>query len=218
MNYLAHGWRFTADPYFLAGTATPDWLNVIDRKMRTRSKKAKEFTENVDPHVSAVARGIVQHHFDDDWFHQSRAFQELNLEFTVLLKQVLPADDSFRPSFVGHILVELLLDAALAEAAPSRLDDYYGALSQLDGGAVQAAINLLATRQSDQVSYLLARFLGERFLYDYLEDAKLLTRLNHVMRRVGLPLLPAETADLLPAMRATVRRRAKELLAQPTLP
>ena len=36
MNYLAHGFRFTDEPYFLAGTAAPDWLSVIDRKMRLR--------------------------------------------------------------------------------------------------------------------------------------------------------------------------------------
>jgi hypothetical protein len=62
------------------------------------------------------------------------------------------------------------------------------------------------------VQRLIARFLDERFLYDYLDDARLLVRLNHVMRRVGLPALPDQVAELLPEMRAVVRRRRDELL------
>ncbi len=42
MNYLAHGWRYTDEPYVLAGTAAPDWLSVIDRKIRLRSRTAAE--------------------------------------------------------------------------------------------------------------------------------------------------------------------------------
>ena len=64
------------------------------------------------------------------------------------------------------------------------------------------------------MAYLVTRFLQERFLYDYREDGKLLVRLNHVMRRVGLPQLPDELAELFPAMRATVRERRDELLPE----
>ena len=212
MNYLAHGWRFTSEPYFLAGTSAPDWLSVIDRKMRLRSRRAVEFLEHDDPQLRRFAGGVVQHIADDDWFHQTAAFAELSWHFTVEVRNRLPPDDGFRPSFVGHILVELLLDSALAEEEPRRLDDYYAALAQLDPVATQAAINTLATRTSDRVALLIPRFLSERFLYDYLDDGKLLTRLNHVMRRVGLPLLPEELLEFLPAARAAVRKRRDDLL------
>ncbi len=214
MNYLAHGWRFAERPYFLAGTAVPDWLNVIDRKMRARGKTAALFVEDPDENLAALARGIVQHHRDDAWFHQTTAFNELSLAFTLKIREALTADDGFRPSFLGHILVELLLDATLTEEEPSRLDNYYAALSQADRAFLQEAINRLSTRQSDKVAYLVTRFLQERFLYDYAEDGKLLVRLNHVMHRVGLPQLPAELAELFPEMRATIRSRRHELLPE----
>lgn len=214
MNYLAHGWRFAEQPYFLAGTAVPDWLSVVDRKMRARGKSAALFVEDADEDLAALARGIVQHHRDDEWFHQTTAFNELCLAFTLQVRDLLPADDGFRPSFLGHILVELLLDATLTEEDPSRLDNYYAALAQADPAFLQTAINRLSTRQSDKVAYLVTRFLQERFLYDYAEDGKLLVRLNHVMRRVGLPQLPAELAELFPEMRATVRSRRHELLPE----
>jgi hypothetical protein len=212
MNYLAHGYRFANEPYFLAGTAAPDWLSVIDRKMRLRSKTAAQFAEHSDPLVAALARGIVQHHADDAWFHQTAAFNELNLSFAVVIRDYLPGDEGFRPSFLGHILVELLLDATLAAEEPGRLDAYYAALAAIDPRAVEAAINQLATRTSDRVSQLVPRFCRERFLYDYLDDQRLFVRLNHVMRRVGLPQLPQSLAGLFPAMRSQVGERRYELL------
>ncbi len=214
MNYLAHGWRFAGEPYFLAGTAAPDWLSVIDRKTRLRSKRAAEFVGDADPILAAVARGVVQHHADDAWFHATPAFSELNLAFAVEIRGLLPGDEGFRPSFLGHILVELLLDAILAEEEPRWLDDYYAALAELDPAQVERAVSRLATQPASRIAELLPRFAAERFLYDYLDDIKLLTRLNHVMRRVGLPQLPATLVELFPFMRARVRQRRVELLSQ----
>jgi len=214
MNYLAHGWRFANDPYFLAGTAAPDWLSVIDRKTRLRSRVAAGFIEDADPVLAAVARGVMQHHADDAWFHATLAFNELNLAFALEIRDALPGDEGFRPSFLGHILVELLLDATLTEDQPGRLDDYYAALAALDPAATELAIDRLATRPTQRVAALIPRFIAERFLYDYLHDGKLLTRLNHVMRRVGLPQLPPSLVALFPEMRQRVRERMAELLTR----
>jgi hypothetical protein len=215
MNYFAHGRRFVDDPYFLAGTATPDWLNVVDRRMRVRAKAATPFVQDADAEMARLARGVVQHHFDDDWFHQTRAFAELSLGFSVTIREHLPRDEGFRPAFLGHILVELLLDAALIEQDVTALDAYYAALAALEPAIVESAINRMATKTSDRIRLLIPRFLQERFLYDYLEDAKLLARVGAVLHRVGLPPLPASFIELLPAMRDAVRARQRELLQSP---
>jgi hypothetical protein len=55
-------------------------------------------------------------------------------------------------------------------------------------------------------------FRQHQFLYDYADDEKLLYRLNQVMKRVGLALLPSRFAELLPAMRSRVGERRGELL------
>jgi hypothetical protein len=213
MNYLAHGWRFTADPYYLAGTAAPDWLSVINRKIRLRSRTASQFTADPDPILTSVARGIVQHHSDDAWFHATPAFNELSLTFAVQIREALPDDEGFRPSFLGHILVELLLDRTLIEDDPRRLENYYTALAALDPAITQAAISQLATQPTDKIAPLIPRFLNERFLYDYLDDAKLLTRLNHIMRRVNLPQLPLSLVELFPSLHSRVKQRQAELLS-----
>ena len=226
MNYFAHGRHFVDDPYFLAGTAVPDWLNVVDRRVRTRARAAAELVEDEDPRAGAVAQGIVQHHHDDDWFHRTAAFSELCWDFTVRIRDLLSPDDGLRPSFLGHILVELLLDAALITQHPRHLDVYYGALESLDPEVVQQTVNRIAARSTAGLRAFIPRFSRERFLYDYSDDAKLLFRLNQVMQRVKLPLLPDEFCQLLPAARRDVRESVHRLLAdegkretnQPSLP
>ena len=91
-----------------------------------------------------VAAGIVQHCADDDWFHQTPAFAGLSLELCHLLRGRLPADDGFRPHFLGHILVEILLDAELIADNPARLDAYYAAVESIDRQAVQNAVNAMS--------------------------------------------------------------------------
>lgn len=215
MNYFAHARPFLDRPYFVAGTSVPDWLSVIDRKMRVRSKTARTLVTNADPRVAELAAGIVRHHEDDRWFHQTRAFAELNLQLTGLVRQVLAPDDGFRPSFLGHILVEILLDAVLIADAPDRLDAYIEALWSVDPQLVGSIVNQLATRRSDLWPVFIPRFCAERFLYDYLEDDKLLVRLNRIMRRVQLPPLPDEFLTILPPARHAVRLRRQELLTPP---
>jgi hypothetical protein len=212
MNYFAHGRQFVDDPYFLAGTAVPDWLSVVDRKVRARRKNAARFVDDADSRVAALARGIVQHHHDDDWFHQTRAFAELSLEFTVAIRDLLGTEAGFRPSFLGHILVEILLDAALIERQPERLDAYYAALQSLDARLVGEAVNRLATGSTPLLAELIPRFTAERFLYDYADDARLLWRLNHVMRRVKLAELPPSLIEFFPRARRRVLQRQAELL------
>jgi hypothetical protein len=220
MNYFAHGRRFIDDPFFLAGTAVPDWLNVVDRRLRVRSKQARLFVNATDETVARLAAGIVQHHADDEWFHATAAFNELSLDFARRVRDALPADDGFRPHFLGHILVEILLDAALIAHDPARLDAYYAVMDALDGEAVAVALNLIAPRPTENLATFIGLFSRERFLFDYVDDGKLLFRLNQVMRRVGLPVLPPSLTQVLAEIRPLVRARTEELLNndQPTSP
>jgi hypothetical protein len=214
MNYFAHGRRFLEDPYVLAGTAIPDWLNVADRRVRMRGKHAATLVSDDDPRIAAVARGVMQHHHDDDWFHRTPAFAELSWSFTAEIRDALAPDDGLRPSFLGHILVELLLDATLIAEAPNELESYYEALASVDPAVVQAAVNRAAPRQTERLAPLIPLFIASRFLFDYLEDERLLDRLNGVMGRVRLPPLPRSFLAILPDARRRVTA-AKELLLHP---
>lgn len=215
MNYFAHGYRFLDDPYYLAGTAVPDWLSVSDRRVRVRSKHAATWADDPDPRTRALARGIAQHHHDDHWFHQTRAFAELSLELSALLREVLPEEAGHRRWFLGHILVELLLDSELIAEDPARLEQYYGQMSQADAGAIEQRVNQMAPRTAERLSWFIDGFVQVKFLWDYQDDDKLLFRLNQVMQRVNLPQLPHELTAVLPTARSRVADRRKELLTEP---
>lgn len=212
MNYFAHGRSYTDIPNFLAGTAVPDWLSVLNRRSRTRSKAARRFLACKDQRIVAIAAGVLQHHRDDDWFHRTPAFAELSWSFTVAIRDRLGSDQGMRPSFLGHILVELLLDSELIRAAPSQLARYYTALDSLDADLVAWTVNQMASVRVENLAPFIPRFSAERFLYDYAEDAKLLFRLNHVMRRVKLPPLPDDLCLWFPEARQRVRGRVSQLL------
>lgn len=214
MNYFAHGRHALRQPYLLVGTAVPDLLRVIDRRLRVRSVQAAPHVDDADPVVAAVAQGIVQHHHDDGWFHTAPAFAELSLTAAAAIRRLAPEDQSMRTWFVGHVLVELLLDAELFRRQPDAMTAYYDSLHQVDPAEVAAAVSRMATADASKLARIIPGFLRERFLPDYANNAKLAYRLGQVLDRVGLPQLPADFVNLLPELRSEVARRADDLLLQ----
>lgn len=215
MNYLAHGIRFLDVPYFLAGTAVPDWLSVVDRKVRVRGRSAEGLLDDPDEATRQIAGGIVRHLADDQWFHQTRVFAETSLRFAVELRDLLPGDEGFRPSFLGHILVEILIDATLIGRDPESAARYYRAIETVSPGKIEAVVNRVSKVPADGLDRWIERFLEVRFLYDYLRDDTLLIRLEQVMRRVGLPPLGDHLLTWLPTARVVVADRCDLLLTPP---
>jgi len=213
MNYFAHGYRFTDRPYFLAGTAVPDWLSVADRRVRMRARRVEPFADGSGTPRAEVAAGILRHLDDDGWFHRTRAFHEVTGEVTRMFRALPGTDEGFRPSFLGHIVTELILDGVLISRDPDRLHDYYRALGELDPHLVQQAVNEMARDTTERLAPLIPLFRQERFLWDYLEPPRLLFRLNQVMRRIKLNPLPAGTEAVLEAAWEVVASRSHELMS-----
>ncbi len=212
MNYLAHAYLHLDDPYFVAGTGLPDWMSVLDRKNRPRRQYAEPVREHCHPSIAALARGCVQHHADDLTFHQNECFVMLSTQFAVELRQLLEPGLGHQAGFVGHIAVELLLDAILIERDPGLLDRYYAVLQSLDAELVQAAASAICPQPVTTLVDLLPRFIEVRFLAHYSDDELLLGNLNRVMQRVGLPQLPAAVAQWNSSARQRVRSAADALL------
>jgi hypothetical protein len=194
----------------------PDWLRVVDRRARARSKTVSNFLErhkdHCNPMTLALCHGILQHHADDDWFHNTPTFLRLNLQFAKELRALLGDDASMRAGFVGHIAIELLLDAVLIERSPGDLALYYRVLEGLDLALVEITLGQILGRPIENVEKLIRRFAIERFMYDYLEDERLLRRLNQVMARVNLAPLPNSILNWLPKARREVFQQVDGLL------
>ncbi len=216
MNFLCHAMPYFDEPFKAAGTAVPDWLSVVDRKIRARRRQALSFADDVDPVVASVARGIIQHVEDDRWFHATAAFVELNLTLAVELRAMLPGDSGFRPTFVGHILIEMLLDSFWMRDDLRIVDRYYSMLSNLSSGSIESSVNKITGKPTTELAKTIDRFIELRFLYDYLDNDKLLYRLNQVMGRVGLVELPPEVGQWIPQASKLVESRRERLLTPPS--
>jgi len=214
MNYFAHAIRFLDRPYFVAGTAVPDWLSVADRKVRVRAALIEPFLLNDGSPPAEVAAGAWQHLDDDRWFHQTRAFAEISATLAVRFREALAPDESLRAGFLGHIVTELLIDAELIERHPGLIERYYEVLGRIEPLAVQQAVNAMSKQPTENLAPLMSRFIEERFLPDYLSDERLLHRLNQVLRRVKLPPLPAQATSVLSLSRPLIRDRLRELLPE----
>ncbi len=212
MNCFAHALPYLDRPEFMVGCCVPDWLSAVDRKCRVRERRAREFDGDVDPFLAAVAQGVVQHHQDDYWFHKSAAFAQLNLQFAVEIRECFNGETGFRAGFLGHIIVELLLDSFLADQFPGQLEVFYQRVAQVCPQRLQASINRFATRPTEKLVFYVERFLDIRFLFDYLSDPGLLFRLNNVLKRVKLQPLDDKILTWLPSARVRVYERAGDLL------
>ncbi|MHC4938726.1 MAG: ACP phosphodiesterase [Planctomycetota bacterium] len=204
LNYLAHGHLHLDRPWFVAGTALPDWLSASDRPSRLQREMVPEDRD--------LGAGVHRHMADDEWFHRTEAFQRSEVELTELVRSAQNGEQRQRSWFFGHVLVELLLDAWLMERTPSLLDDYYSALGEVDMEELLAESTPWMSQPPERLARFIGIFMEHRFLEGYRTDAGMLARLNGIARRVGLPELVPGTLEVLPRAREIVYHRAPDLL------
>ena len=217
MNFLCHAIPYLdTQPLLAVSTGIPDWLSVVDRKIRARRKLAIPHLDSENESLRQVAGGVIRHIEDDRWFHASEAFVTTNLELAVQLRDLLPGDTGFRPMFVGHIIIEMLLDAYWIEKNREFADQYYATIEQVDVSVIQDCVNQITGKPTDRLGEIVEKYCEMKFLYDYLDNAGLLLRLNQVMKRVKLQPLPDSLMPWLQTTRQLVESQAQRLLTPAT--
>jgi len=212
MNYFTHALPHLRDPAFIAGTALPDWLSVVNRKVRVRTKTLSPFFESDDPFIAALATGAQRHLDDDGWFHGTRGFAEVTAELGLLFRDRLGGTDGFRCGFLGHLTLELLLDAVLWERFPAEMDTYYELIAEVDAARVEAVVTQITGQNPEGLAWFIEHYRQEEILRDYADDYRLARRLNQVLRRVKLAALPDEAPRWLAEARLIVRVRVMDVL------
>ena len=212
MNCFTHALPHLDDAYLAVGVCLPDWLSACDRKCRTREKHAIEFVGNSNSIVSTVAKGVIRHHRDDHWFHQTPMFNKLILEYAMELRQMFGNERTMRPSLVGHIVVELFLDAYLNQMNPGKLEYFYQQVAKVDAEQIQNALNLFATKPTDKLVNEIERFIRIRYLFDYDTDEGIIYWINKIFKRIKLDPLGPEILEWMPQARQRVYDNAGALL------
>ena len=219
MNYLSHAAAFLDDPPMAAGSVLPDLLSAVDRRCRVRAAKVEAYLVDAPLTASqrAVATGLQQHLADDHWFHGTEAFLSCSSTLARKLRAALPDDETHRVGFLGHILVELMLDGWIERSAPGTVDRFYAALSGVSTELMTRVVNACASRPTTRIAEVWPGFLRERFIADYVSDAGLRRRVNQVLRRVRLPQLAESIEPVLADCRQTVEANAEDLLPRRVL-
>lgn len=212
MNSFTHALPHLDNIYFAVGCCLPDWLSACDRKCRVREKSALGFVDDPDPIVASTARGVVQHHRDDEWFHKTPIFNKLILDYAVELRELFGNERTMRPGFVGHVVVELFLDAYLHARNPGKMEQFYELVATVDVRQIQSAINLFATKRTEKLAGEIERFCRARYLFDYDTDEGVVYRINRVFQRIKLQPLDERIFDWMPQARQQVYDNAADLL------
>lgn len=216
MNYLAHAIEVLDAPWIVAGTSLPDWLRVVDKRLRLKPATLLALPLEHRSAAHQLRAGVIRHHDDDTKFHTDPRFDELSHEAVSAVRALSP-DPRLRASALGHILVEMLLDAALDEANPGTLERYYQAIDDVDARELAAIVGRwsspLHIASVARIPELLERFRRARFLFSYRTDDGVVDSLEGVCWRAGLAPPPPGTVDVVARMRPLVRAAATVLLS-----
>jgi hypothetical protein len=218
VNYLAHAWVLPdLRPALVLGAALPDLLGSFDRRAPRLGAEAPARLLAIGPRD--VARGVRAHQAADATFHELDAFREGCDALKPLVARLAERGARVRGFFVTHLLLEMLLDAALLEVEPGLARSFYDALERSDVAAAVRATSEAAGTPADPAAFaaFFGRFRSWRFLEDYATDDGLAHRLGQVLARARQDLGPGRATLVaeLPAARALVRARREALVAEP---
>ena len=212
MNYLAHAVGVLGEPWLVAGTSLPDWLRALDKRARAHPAKLALLVVD-DARVAQLRDGVHKHHEDDHDFHTHAVFEAITGQAVQMFRALSP-DARFRASALGHIVVEMLLDACIEEHRPGAVNAYYAALTAIDVDVLAAAARAFTGRPLEQLERLFDRFQRARFLHAYATDGGTVAALEGVCARAGLTPPPdgERAAAVVAALRPRVRAALPELL------
>lgn len=196
------------DAWLVAGTSLPDWLRAVDRRARVRPEVIAQLPVDPGSPAEKVKAGVLKHHDDDLRFHTNEAFERLSHDAVHAIRALAPDQPRLRASALGHIVIEMLLDACVEEQAPGATARYYDAIGSLDGDELVRVAAHFSGRAVPSLGALLPRFIRARFLFSYATDEGVVGALEGVAWRTGMPPPPDGTEAVVAALRPQVRAAA----------
>lgn len=217
MNYLAHAWVLPEPrPAVVLGAVLPDLVRALDRRAPRLERQAASRLEALG--AVELARGVRAHQAADASFHALGEFREGCRRLDPVTRAVQAAGGRARGFFLTHVLLEMLLDAALLERDPAILDRLCAALEPEHVEPAARALHAIGFEAAAGLPSLAARFREARFFADYGSDAGVARRLGQVLARARQPLDARAEQALAGAVgdfRESVRARVDGLTREP---
>jgi hypothetical protein len=193
LNFLSHFYHEhpVSDPYFAAGIILPDILSNYSHRAGIVVKLHPQKLKFADQsQLNALTAGVIQHHRVDGFFHESTFFEENTAAITARL--LLDDFSCFNKRLyaISHVLLELLLDRKILIENRDYCDEMYAMLESVEPVAISALVALNTENgQASGVGNHFKVFTEHKFVYDYMEDARLVGIMNGINTRLGNPAM-----------------------------
>ena len=215
MNFLSHFYHEipVTDPYFTVGIILPDILsNYSFRNRETVKLHAAKIADSDDEEILSLSRGVRRHYEVDGFFHNSEFFdQNVDAIKQMILPLNLPPFQKRLYAF-AHVALEIILDRTILLEQPEVCDQMYALLAKAKPEVITKFISINTTASNpDGVADHLEKFIEHEFLYDYLNDDRLLELLGRINTRLGNPMFTNQEKLLI---QPVIHDIQKTLLAQ----
>lgn len=182
MNFLSH-YYFDKDtnPYQILGSVLPDLFKNATKVRLHPEKNPSAFMAN--PKVSKIFMGWNNHLAVDKYFHNSTFFFENTARIKIDIKPMLE-ESLFRPSFLAHITLELILDHLLLTQQIVHVDAFYTALQNVEEEVIEEFLTISGVIDSRDFMRFFTSFMKSRYLFKYEQTASISYALNQICMRV----------------------------------
>jgi len=187
MNFLSHFYldQHVDDSLYIVGIATPDLLSIFDSNVRLKERKLPIPMENsATPEQLSIYNGALRHFHVDRIFHSSDFFHKETQLISRLLKAEFKDPPIHRGFFIGHILLELVMDRILVQKDINLVHRYYTHFEKFGVKLMEQKTEWLCRRPLPGYDAFLVRFIERKHLHyykdwDFLKDI-LRRMLNYV--------------------------------------
>ena len=190
MNFLSHFYlvQHDPDPYLVLGMMLPDMTKNHRKNWNLHPKKHLRKFEN-DAILMSISRGWELHLETDRRFHSSSFFSRHSVELRKQIATVFTGPP-FRPFFLAHVALELLLDSLLIIQQKVDTGKFYAQLSACPEDDIIRFLELNGIVEAASFAGWYRQFIDSAYLYSYASPDGLSHALDRIGRRVWQAPVP----------------------------
>lgn len=178
MNFISHYHFYKKDDnHYHLGLILPDLIKSI---CRTHYKSNGPFVNRI---FHRLDEGCITHLNSDKIFHQSAVFEDIQNH---LSEQLDEASAWPRKWFFNHIMTEILIDRVIMEKHPNECFEFYREIESIDENQLELFLKMNHIPNYQNFRPGFQNFVKNRFLFEYMNNEKLLFALSRVYSRIGI--------------------------------
>jgi len=183
MNFLSHFYldRQSSDSLFVSGTCTPDLMSIFSRAVRVKHQSLI-----IPIGTETFYQGVLRHYAADKAFHTCDFFLEESHAITLFLREHFTSNQVHRTFFIGHVLVELMIDKVLIAQDETLVSDFYAHLETVTAHKLAESTQYFVDKPLLGYEAFLQRFIQNRYLFHYSKYEYIIFVLKQIVQRVGI--------------------------------